>query len=171
MRVRLFSLVPLMNISGPETGRSETVTMFNDLCLFAPTALLDAPVAWHSVDATHVRGTFSNGAQKVTADLVFDADGGLVDFVSDDRLRASGDGKSFLAQRWSTPVRKHLSLDGRRLITHGEGRWHASEPEGEFSYLELDIDEIAYAVTSAHSLGARDPVASPEQHEACAQRA
>lgn len=32
----------------------------------------------------------------------------------------------------------------RRIATSGEARWHTPEPDGEFCYLELDIDAITY---------------------------
>ncbi len=89
MRVKACSLAPMMNLSGPEMDQSETVTVFNDLCLLAPAALIGAPVAWLPIDADRVRGTFTNGAYTVTAELVFNPDNELVDFLCDDRQRAS----------------------------------------------------------------------------------
>ena len=131
-----------VNAAGPEMNRGETVTLFNDLCVFAPAALIDAPITWQGIDERHVRGIFTNGAHAVTAVLVFDDEGDLVDFVSDDRLRDSGDGKHFTPQRWSTPIGDYRTVGGRRLARRGEARWHA--PEGEVSYLEFSFDEITY---------------------------
>ena len=142
MRVKVCSLVSMVNASGPDLDRAETVTVFNDLCLLAPSALIGAPITWRTIDNNHVEGTFTNGPHTVSAELVFDRDHQLVDFVSDDRSRASTDGTTFTSQRWSTPVRGHRTVNGRQIVTDGEGRWHA--PEGEFSYLEFHIDEIAY---------------------------
>jgi len=144
MRVKACSLLTMVNAAGPEMDRGETVTLFNDLCLLAPAALVDAPVTWQPVDEHHVRGTFTNGRHMVTAELVLNADHDLVDFVSDDRLRASKDGKNFIRQRWSTPVRAYRTFDSRRLCTIGDGRWHAPAPEGEFTYIEFHVDEITY---------------------------
>jgi hypothetical protein len=145
MRARLCSVVPVLDASGPAMTRAETVTVFNDLCVMAPGALLDAPVSWSPVDERTARGTYRVGPQTVTAELAFDAWGDLVDFVSDDRLRASADGRTFTPQRWSTPLRRHRELDGARIPTEGEGRWHAPPPEGTFPYIEFCIDAIAYA--------------------------
>jgi len=77
-------------------------------------------------------------------ELVFNADHELVDFVSDDRLRASADGGSFTPQPWSTPIRAYQELHGRRVATTGEARWHAPAPEGEFTYIEFNVDRIVY---------------------------
>lgn len=144
MRAKVCSMVTLVDAAGPDMDRAETVTLFNDLCILAPAALVGAPVEWEVIDDHHVRGAFTNFGHRVTAELVFNDDHELVDFVSDDRLRASDDGKGFTPQRWSTPVRGYSNIGCRRIATVGEGRWHAPEPEGEFTYLEFHVDEITY---------------------------
>lgn len=146
MRVKACSLVPMVKAMGPNMDRTETVTLFNDLCLLAPAGLIDAPITWQLLDDDHVRGTFSNGAHTVTAELTFNHDHDLIDFISDDRLRASRDGKAFTPQRWSTPVREYHTMDSRRVGTQGEGRWHSPEPEGGFTYLEFNLDAITYNI-------------------------
>jgi hypothetical protein len=151
MRVKACSLVPMVNSAGPDMDRGETVTLLNDLCLLAPAALITAPIAWQPIDDEHVRATFANGAQTVTAELTFNGDRELVDFVSDDRLRASRNGKSFIRQRWSTPVGGYHTVDSRRHFRNGEGRWHAPEPEGEFTYIEFSVDEIYYNASSTRT--------------------
>ena len=85
----------------------------------------------------------------MSAVLTFDAEHDLVDFVSEDRLRASTDGKTFTAQRWSTPLSEHREANGRRVMTVGEGRWHAPPPEGQFTYIDFHLDAITYNVRNA----------------------
>jgi hypothetical protein len=146
MRAKVLSLFTVVDASGPEMDRGETVTVFNDLVVLAPGAIVDAPVQWTAVDAHHVRGVYTNGPQTVSAQLTFDADHDLVDFVSEDRLRASTDGKSFERQTWSTPLAEHRESKGRRVLVVGEGQWQAPPPEGPFTYVELHIDNLAYNV-------------------------
>lgn len=146
MRGRLLSLVPVVSASGPEMDRSETVTVFNDLALFAPAALVDAPVRWTAIDDSRVRGDFTNGSETVSAELTFDGAGDLVDFSSDDRSRASDDGSSFTALRWNTPVSGYRDFDGRRVVIGGNGKWDAPEPEGHYAYIEFRIDDITYNI-------------------------
>jgi uncharacterized membrane protein YphA (DoxX/SURF4 family) len=144
MRVKAVSLIPMVHASGTEMDRAETVTVFNDLCALAPAALVEARVTWQPIDQHHARGTFTNGAHTVSAELVFNDDHELVDFVSDDRLRASSDGTTFTRQRWSTPFSDYRTVDSRRVSSHGEARWHARAPEGEFCYLEVTLDDLRY---------------------------
>lgn len=153
MRVKALSLVTMVNASGPDMDRAETVTVFNDLCVLAPAALIHAPINWHTLDEHHVQGTYTSAANTVTAVLTFNDDHELIDFVSDDRLAGSTDGKTFTRQRWSTPISAYRDIDSRRLGTIGQAHWHA--PEGEFTYLEFDLDHIAYNRPYAINLGWR----------------
>lgn len=120
----------------------ETVTIFNDLCILAPAALVDAPVTWNVIDDHHVFAAYTYGANTITAELGFNDAHELVDFFSDDRSAVSTDGKTFTPQRWSTPLSGYHEFGSSRLGTMGEGHWHA--PNGEFAYIEYHLDEIAY---------------------------
>ena len=144
MRAKVCSLLPILNAAGSNMDRAETVTLFNDLCVLAPAALVDAPVTWEVLDRHHVRGTSTYGQHTVSAVLVLDDNHDLVDFISDDRLRAAPDGRHFMRQRWSTPVLAHRGFGPWRVGAQGEGRWHAPEPEGEFTYVDFHLDAIAY---------------------------
>jgi hypothetical protein len=144
MRVKLLSVVPMVDAKGPLLARAETVTLFNDLVVMAPAALVDADVRWETLEPLRVRGWFTHAEVTASADLTFDESHRLIDFVSDDRMRASPDGRTFEPQTWSTPLGGYREIDGRRMATYGEARWHAPPPEGAFTYLELDLDDIDY---------------------------
>ncbi len=142
MRVKLLSVLTMVDAAGPEMDRGETVTVFDDLVVMAPGAIVDARASWAAIDSQRVRGEFTDGDQTVSAMLTFNADHDLVDFVSDDRSAASSDGKTFTSQRWSTPLSGHRDTGGRRVLTSGEGVWHTGD--GPFTYLEFDLDAISY---------------------------
>ena len=155
MRAKVLSLFTVVDASGPEMDRGETVTVFNDLVVLAPGAVVDAPVQWTALDAHHVRGVFTDGDQSVSAELTFNAEHDLVNFVSEDRLRASADGRSFTSQGWSTPITERRDADGRRVLAVGEGKWHAPKPDGLFTYVEFHLDDIAYNVSVEGTPGPR----------------
>jgi hypothetical protein len=150
MRVKLASVVPMVNASGPEMLRAETVTLFNDLCVFAPGALSDPAIRWREVDATHAVGRYAREGVEVEALLTFDGEGRLVDFVSDDRLAGSPDGRTFTPMRWSTPLRNYRRFGTATLSASGAGRWH---PPGEdaYNYIELELRDIRYNVLAPGS--------------------
>jgi hypothetical protein len=145
-RVRLLSLVGLVDARGPEMNRSETVTLFNDMCILAPGALIDPALRWQSIDPHTVRVSFTRMRQTIDAELHFNDAGELVDFISDDRSRASADGKSFTRERWSTPLSDYRSFGSHRLSAKGVARTHA--PAGAFDYGEFQLQAIEYNVTA-----------------------
>jgi len=147
MRVRAVSLLPMVDAAGPEMDRAETVTLFNDLCVLAPAALVDADITWTVLGPDRVHADFTRGPQTIGADLLFDEHDELVDFVSDDRLAGSSNGRTFTPRRWSTPLTDYRAVGGRRLATHGDARWGGPDPQESFTYLELTIEDIAYNIT------------------------
>ena len=140
MRVRLLGLFALVDRRGPDLDRAEAVTLLNDLCVMAPGALCDAAIEWDPVDDRSARARYTVGPNTVSATLHFDEAGELRDFVSDDRLIASPDGRELTPCRWSTPLADYREFGPHRAAARGEGRWHP--PEGEFVYLELDLLEL-----------------------------
>ena len=144
MRAKVLGLFTVLDASGPDMDQGETVTVFNDMVVLAPAALLDADVTWTQRDERTVHGTFRNGSQVVSADLVFTPDGDLATFVSHDRSRASADGTEFVTMPWDTPITSYRELGGHRVAVAGEGRWDAPAPEGHFTYIEFHVDDIAF---------------------------
>jgi hypothetical protein len=141
MRVRLVSLIPLVESAGPELTRAETVTLLNDLSILAPGALVEPGIRWEPLDDLSARAEYTIGANTISAVLFFDDTGSLVDFVSDDRLAASSDGTQFTRQRWSTPLSEYRRFGPYRVAGHGEGRWHPVEGD-DFAYIELDLLDV-----------------------------
>jgi hypothetical protein len=144
-QVRLLSAVAVVDAKGAWLNRAETVTIFNDLCLLAPSMLLDRSIRFEAVDARIVRAFFTRGAETISAELHFDERGALVDFVSDDRVKSSSDGKSFTQMRWSTPLRDYREFGQRQVPTFGESKWH--DPAGTFTYGEFELQAIDFNVT------------------------
>ncbi|MEO5823563.1 MAG: DUF6544 family protein [Vicinamibacteraceae bacterium] len=141
MQVTIAGVVPVEDARGDEMNRAETVTLFNDMCLLAPGTLIDRRITWQPVDATTARARFTYGGQTIGATLFFNSTGELVNFVSDDRSRSDPEG-TFTAHRFSTPVRDYRDFGAVRLMSFGEARWLL--PDGEFTYGEFHLVEIAY---------------------------
>jgi hypothetical protein len=144
MQVKIAGAIPMVDARGAVMDRSEAVTLFNDMCLLAPGTLLDPGIGWEQVDARTVRARFTHGEHTISATLQFGDDGLLTNFISDDRSRSSSDGKVFTRLRFSTPVRDYREFESVRLAGHAEARW--TLPEGEFTYGEFDLQDVAYNV-------------------------
>lgn len=144
MDIRAAGVIPVVRTSGPEMLQSETVTLLNDMCFFAPATLVDPALVWEESDRHSTRVRFSNGGVSVRAELTFNAAGELTDFLSDDRYQTSANGREQTRRRWSTPARAYRAFGPMHLLASGEGRWHTSE--GPFAYIELTVDDVEYNV-------------------------
>jgi hypothetical protein len=140
MRVRVASLLDVVHLDGEPLSRGETVTLLNDLCLFAPGGLTDPRLAWTPIDDRTAGVAFANGRHRVTATLHFDAAGDLCDFTSEDRP-ALVEGK-LLPYRWSTPIEGWREVDGRRVPVRGRAVYRY--PEGDFTYGIFTTEAVAW---------------------------
>src|SRR5687768_1473855 len=69
MHVKLAGLVTVARMTGAELFQSETVTLLNDMCLFAPAALVDPALVWEEADVRTARVSFTNAGVTVRAEL------------------------------------------------------------------------------------------------------
>lgn len=138
--VRVSSLVNMVDQEGDAISRAETVTVLNDLCVFAPGALADQRLTWRPLDDRSAIVTFTNGPHRVSATLVFNEHDELVDFWSDDRPDSSSG--TFIPSRWNTPLREHREIGGLHLPTRGSAIY--ARPEGPFAYGEFTVRSITF---------------------------
>ncbi|MCW7493404.1 hypothetical protein ND861_12220 [Leptospira sp. 2 VSF19] len=141
MLVRVFSLFDVVDLDGEELTMAETVTLLNDLCLFAPAALVHKNISWEKIDSLSTKIYFVNGKYKVSATLYFNQKGELIEFVSEDRSALQDDG-SLRKARWTTPIRDYKEFNGIKVPTYGEAIWNY--PEGDFTYGKFFLKNIDY---------------------------
>jgi hypothetical protein len=143
MRIKPLGLFMAAHMEGPVADKTETVTYFNDLCLFAPAALIDNRIRWQPMDGLRAGATYTNGTISIQAVLYFNTSGQLVNFTSDDRSEISiGKPRPF-----STPVRAYKDFDGRRIPTYGEAIWH--DGPKAFVYGKFWLESIEYNVETS----------------------
>jgi hypothetical protein len=141
-RVRIMGLYPMVDFKGDTLTQSETVTLLNDILVFAPAAVLDLPFGWEMTGDRTLRATFTNGGHRVSAELTFDAAGDLVGFRSNDRYAAKG--KESVLLPWSTPISDYGEVDGVRLGRHGDANW--VENGAEWTYGRFTVRSVAHNV-------------------------
>lgn len=140
-QVKVAELFKVVDLKGEELTKAETVTVLNDLCIFAPACLADHRLSWGESDSRSAKVTLTNGKYVVSAVLYFNEAGELVNFVSDDRS-ALQDDDTMKQARWSTPVSDYREFDGRKIPTVGKTIWHY--PEGDFTYGVFTLKNIQY---------------------------
>jgi hypothetical protein len=130
-QVKVADLFKVVDITGEELTRAETVTLLNDMCLFAPGSLIDNRLTWSERDPLSAKVTLTNGTFSVSAILFFNEAGELINFDSDDRSALQDDG-TMKQVRWTIPVSEYKEFEGRKIPTVGKTIRHY--PEGDFTY-------------------------------------
>jgi hypothetical protein len=141
MQIRIGSLIQIADAKGDTMTQSETVTLFNDMCILAPAALILPSIQWEAIDSTTTKAIFSNEGHTISAILHFNEVGELINFVSDDR-KMSFDGITYEKFRWSTPINNYKDFNDRKVATYGKAIWNL--PGGQFMYGKFDLVEIEY---------------------------
>ena len=139
MRIRLLSMLPVVDASGPEIDMSALIVFINDMVMW-PTAFLSDYIHWQPLDAMSALAQVSLHGKQFSAVLRFNDAGELVDFITEDRYRAVGN--KYERSKWSTPLRGYRQVNGLRIPRQGEAIWHL--PEGEFPYIQVAIGEVQY---------------------------
>lgn len=144
MRVRIAGVFTVNDAHGQMMDQSETVTMLNDLCLLAPAALPFASITWRLIDAHSVRATYTNAGHTVQGDLIFDRNGDLIDFVSNDRFAAQESNAKPVP--WRTPISEYGTFCGFHLWKKGEARW--MDASRAWTYGRFELLDLGYNVTT-----------------------
>ncbi len=142
-QVKVAELFKVVDIRGEELTKAETVTLLNDMCIFAPGSLTDSRLTWTVLDELSAKVVLTNGKYSVSAILYFNEAGELINFISDDRFALQDDG-SMKQERWSTPVSAYKEFEGRKIPTLGKTIWHY--PEGDFTYGVFTLKSIKYNI-------------------------
>ncbi|RDU24166.1 DUF6544 family protein [Anaerosacchariphilus polymeriproducens] len=135
-------LFTVINSKGKEMRISDTVTLLNDMCLFAPATLIDKRITWEQIDNTTVHAAFKTEYCTVTAILYFNEKGELINFTSEDRYYANNNG-TYQKTKWTTPFQEYKVINGLNLPSYGEAIWNF--PEGDYCYCKFNnIKSIVY---------------------------
>tara|TARA_R110002050_G_scaffold286468_3_gene436940 strand:- start:24302 stop:25393 length:1092 start_codon:yes stop_codon:yes gene_type:complete len=141
MTIKLLSVLSIVHIKNKELFATETVTYFNDLCLFAPAALINKQIQWVTLNELSVKASFKAHGNNISAILYFNELGQLINFTSNDRYSVV-EMKTF---PFSTPIRNYKIINGLHLPTYGEAIWNY--PEGDFMYGKFHLKSVEYNVS------------------------
>ena len=138
--VKLLGLFKIIDAKGEKLDQSETVTVFNDMCLLAPATLISKNIQWEEIDPLSVLARYTNGKITISAKLVFNEKGELINFISNDRYET--DGKKYNNYPWLTPVKGYKEFNGFKLCSEASADYE--RPNGTFSYAQFIVKEVEY---------------------------
>ena len=141
MVIRLAGLFKVVDAKGEEMNQGETVTVFNDMCCMTPATLIDKNIQWEIKDSVTVKARYTNGNITISATLVFNEKGELINFISNDRFETN-DGKIYKNYPWSTPIKEYRDFNGIRTASSASTIYH--RPDSDFCYGEFVMKEIEY---------------------------
>jgi hypothetical protein len=141
MVIKLAGLFKVVDAKGFEMNQGETVTLFNDMCCMAPATLIDKNIQWEILDSLTVKARYKNGNIVISAKLVFNEKGELINFISNDRFETV-DGKIYNNYPWSTPIKKYTDLNGMKVASSASTIYHRTD--FDFCYGEFVLKEIEY---------------------------
>lgn len=141
MVIKILDIFKVVDSKGNKMDIAETVTYFNDMCIFAPAALIDADIVWEEIDDNTVNAIYTSNDITISAELFFNEKGELINFISDDRYFFKSNGEHELV-RWSTPLYEYAEFNGYNLVSKGEAVWNYED--GDFSYIRLNIIDHSY---------------------------
>jgi hypothetical protein len=140
VRVRLLSLIPLGDATGPEIDVSSLIRYLAEMVWF-PTAFLDeSRIAWDAIDANRARATITDGALRGSLVCTFDGEGRMTGCTTDERFMMAGD--RVTRERWTGHYSRYEERGGFRIPTEIEAVWNLAE--GDFSYARIRVTGIAY---------------------------
>lgn len=139
MKIKILDLIKVVDHSGADMLKAETVTYFNDLCLMAPGGLLEENITWEEIDESSIKGTLSKHGYDVSAVLHFNEDGMLDNFISNDRADVSVN-DILESKPWSTPLTAFGPMGNYYLPKAGSAVWHY--PKEDFRYIRLNIEKV-----------------------------
>ena len=135
--VKFAGLFPLVNARGQQVDYSSAVRFLSEVVWF-PSAFLRPEFTWTAIDDTSVEVSFTAFGTTVSGKLCFAPDGRPINFIS----RRYKDVRDCDPVPWSTPVTAFGTMIGLNLPIAGQGVWHLQS--GDFTYIDLRVDEITY---------------------------
>lgn len=139
-QVKILGIFTVVNARGDKMNQAETVTILNDMFFITPCSLIDKRIQWEVIGENTVKAIFNIGIIKISAEIFFDDEGKLVNFISNDRFDT--DGKEYVSNPWETPVSAYKDFGGYRLPSMAKTIY--KRPEGDFCYGEFELVNIEY---------------------------
>ena len=135
---KIAGLYTVFDARGPELDQGTMLRYLNEMMWF-PTALLSDYVTMQAVDDGSFDVTFTDYGKSVTARFIIDAEGRLLNFVTQRYRENKG---KYTLDTWTTPMIEYGTLAGLNLPLHGQAVWKLAD--GDLPYGDLKLTEIEY---------------------------
>lgn len=144
MLVKLLSIYSVADAKGPATNQAALLRYLGELSWY-PTAALSEAISWEPVDSLAAKATIHDGAQTVSGIFHFTSGGDIAGFEA---MRYYDRGKKgSTLEKWTPEnIRGAIrEIQGMRIPYKSSVTWHL--PEGDFTWLQLELVEVVYNKT------------------------
>jgi hypothetical protein len=149
MTGKLMRLITIFDEKGEAFDTGELTTYLNDAFFLFPWVLIHQKdsLRWEELSERSVRVYFTDKQQTVQADIHFDEQGRLANYVTDDRFlnRNPAEPHEYIRTRWSTPVSAYQEIKGISIPTYGEAVWHYDDIH--YKYAKFKLQDITFNIT------------------------
>jgi len=144
MRVKLFSLFPLVDEQDKAELDSGALMRYLAEAMWFPTALLPSQgVRWTAIDSTSARATLTDSHTAVSLDFHFGPNGEITGVNSPGRYYREADG-NYVLMPWAGRVRAYGERGGMRIPVEVDVEWQY--PDRNVPYWKGKIGEVEYTV-------------------------
>lgn len=143
MKIKLAGIFKIIDVDGQKMNQSETVTFLNDICFFAPAVLVDLEnISYEKLDSNRLKATYTNGSQTISAVLIFNEKGRLINFISNHRYELINN-QSY-KRPWYTPI-KEFTIFGKNTVPKQAEAWY-KRTDSDFCYGEFTTVDVKYNI-------------------------
>ena len=140
MLIKLFSLIPVTNVSGPEIDQGALLRYLAETVWF-PTAALASYITWKEIDSSRAEATMSYGDVTASAQFSFTTEG---DFESLDAQRYYDRKTGATLAHWhiQTDRSRYQTFEGFRIPAKSDVTWKLKD--GDFTWYQVEITNAEY---------------------------
>ncbi len=138
MRIKLLGFIPIVNAKGPEMDQGAMTRYLSEIIWF-PQACLDDHIRWEAIDSTSAKAIFTIDQKSVEGVFHFDQEGKVTLFECQ---RYAYEDKEMVLRSWQTPIDEYGERAGLQLGIRGRAIWNL--PEGDYTYVDVEIESIVY---------------------------
>ena len=138
MLIKAASLIPIANSSGKEIDQGTMIRYLAEIAWFPQAALSDY-LDWKEIDAHHARVVMNYGDVTASGTYTFNDNGLPIGFEAERYGDFNG---KFSKETWSVKTTGFAYFDGLPIGNSSEVTWKLKE--GDFTWLKLTLDEVAY---------------------------
>ncbi|MCB9501219.1 MAG: hypothetical protein H6696_04720 [Deferribacteres bacterium] len=138
MEIKLFSLLRVVDATGPKMD-SGTLQRYLGEMIWFPAAAHSQYITWEPVDTCSAKATMDYNGTVDSGIFYFNTHG---EFTKYSALRFKENETDSERIPWEITVVKYKEIDGVRIPVELEATWKL--PEGDWTWLHLEISEIEY---------------------------